>query len=359
MGIEELLALVGRSGYSTQALDLLFKILTYGDQYDLTLAQIASADRRAGMAASADSSRASIAAMQAALSNSNAERQYGLDLRRLAMQESLGMGQLDLEGQKLSQLAQQFALTNALDRERLDLQRMLGTGSLEIDRERLGLDQSRLASDDLFRKLGLIASLRGPRDAFQQQKVIHGLNAEGLSNAVDAIAGRTSAPAFQALQAAPEPVTLESFSQQTGLPIPGSSGFGTATVLGGSPPPASGSAINPYTGQSIMMNASGGNQTTGYGGAPYRAPMEPSAPRSIVAPNGGPYAPIGPAQGYKGGVDYGTSGFSSSTGGGKSAPTSTRPPSGGASAPSGGAARPPAVVGSAPTVLIQSPGTTG
>jgi hypothetical protein len=43
----------------------------------------------------------------------------------------------------------------------------------------------------------------GPATAFQQQAVLHGLNAAGLSNAVDAISGKYGLPTFGAPQAAP------------------------------------------------------------------------------------------------------------------------------------------------------------
>lgn len=69
--------------------------------------------------------------------------------------------------------------------------------------------------------LGLLAQLRGPKDAFTQQRVLHGINQQGLSNAVDAIAGRIRMPAFQAPQASPEPATLESLLAQAGAGGPG------------------------------------------------------------------------------------------------------------------------------------------
>lgn len=66
----------------------------------------------------------------------------------------------------------------------------------------------------------LLGDLRGPRNAFQQQAVMHGLNAAGLSRAVDSLSGGAT-PSFQAPQAAPQPVTLQSFLDDTGAMLPG------------------------------------------------------------------------------------------------------------------------------------------
>ncbi len=56
----------------------------------------------------------------------------------------------------------------------------------------------------------LVGSLRGPANAFQQQNVLHGLNASGMSNAIDNITGSRFGAAFQAPQAAPVPMSLSS-----------------------------------------------------------------------------------------------------------------------------------------------------
>jgi hypothetical protein len=60
--------------------------------------------------------------------------------------------------------------------------------------------------------LNLLANMRGPRNAFQQQNVMSGLNELGLSKAVDAVAGRFSMPSFQANQAAPQRVSFQTMA---------------------------------------------------------------------------------------------------------------------------------------------------
>jgi hypothetical protein len=74
--------------------------------------------------------------------------------------------------------------------------------------------------------LQLAASLKGPRDALAQQAVLHGLNEMGLSNAVDAIAGRKELAGFQAPQAKVEPLTLGSLAED----ISGTGSGGTAAA---------------------------------------------------------------------------------------------------------------------------------
>lgn len=75
--------------------------------------------------------------------------------------------------------------------------------------------------------LKLQATLRGPSNAFQNENVLHGVNAQGLSNAVDAIAGRIRMPSFQAPQAQPEPMTLDTLLRDA------QAGTGTAGGTGG------------------------------------------------------------------------------------------------------------------------------
>lgn len=87
--------------------------------------------------------------------------------------------------------------------------------------------------------LGMLGSLTGPRNAFQQQAVMHGANQLGLSRAVDALVGKYSAPSFQAPQAASErasPATMAEDMRRTGMaPAPAV----TAGVPGASGTPAS------------------------------------------------------------------------------------------------------------------------
>ena len=69
--------------------------------------------------------------------------------------------------------------------------------------------------------LNLVASLKGPRNAFVQQAVVNGLNSAGLSKAIDAAAGRVQLPSVQGDQAVPQPMTLQSFLDDSGLVLPG------------------------------------------------------------------------------------------------------------------------------------------
>jgi hypothetical protein len=76
----------------------------------------------------------------------------------------------------------------------------------------------------------LAADLRGPRNAFVQQRVMHGLAPSGISNAEAGIRGDIELPNFQAPQAAPEPVTWQSFMEDNGLNFGGGGGGGGAPL---------------------------------------------------------------------------------------------------------------------------------
>ncbi len=85
----------------------------------------------------------------------------------------------------------------------------------------LGLQGAQAATQEALGVGQLIASLRGPRNAFQQQAVMHGLNELGVSRALDALAGKYTLPAFQAPQAAPQAATLQTLVEDlraTGTP---------------------------------------------------------------------------------------------------------------------------------------------
>lgn len=178
---------IGREGISPEHLRALFEIAREPAQLAYQYAVLASGDRRAGMQAAAESGRVAVMQGQLLL-----ERELGFS--KLGLQGELGRGSL------------------AVDRERLALQRYLGQGELELGR-------ARLQADTQFRVAQLIASLRGPRNAFTQQAVLHGLNSVGLSRAVDAITQGQALPQFQADQAPVEPVTPATFTEDTGISL--------------------------------------------------------------------------------------------------------------------------------------------
>src|SRR5438128_2529917 len=62
-----------------------------------------------------------------------------------------------------------------------------------------GADTLQKKAQDFAQGLGvmnLVGGLSGPANAFQQQAVLHGLNGNGMSRAVDAIRGTLNLPAF-------------------------------------------------------------------------------------------------------------------------------------------------------------------
>lgn len=92
--------------------------------------------------------------------------------------------------------------------------------------------------------LNLVAGLQGPANAFTQQAVLHGLDANGLSRAVGALSG-TALPTFSAPQATPQAASLQSLIGQV---YPGATfnGQGGGTAQAGTVPSIS----------SIMQNNS-------------------------------------------------------------------------------------------------------
>lgn len=71
-------------------------------------------------------------------------------------------------------------------------------------------------ADQAQKTLALIASLKGPANAFTQQAVLHGLNATGLSRAVDAIQGKYGLPTFSAPNANPQAASVQTLMDQVG-----------------------------------------------------------------------------------------------------------------------------------------------
>jgi hypothetical protein len=116
------------------------------------------------------------------------------------------------------QLAMQQVAAQAQLEWNKEMFRLRDLPMLEIQKQQLALTAARDAANAEYQRitsglgvLNLTAGLRGPVNAFKQQEVLHGINSLGLSNAVDAVAGRISMPATQAPQATPEPVTMANF----------------------------------------------------------------------------------------------------------------------------------------------------
>ena len=148
----------------------------------------------------------------------------------------------------------------AYQRERMKL---IDIPMLEIERERLALQAAEQAAQAKMEELkiglgvlDLAASLRGPRNAFTQQQVLHGINEQGLSRAVDAIAGRITLPTTQAPQAQAQPATLQNFLAD----IYAAAGLTPPFGIGGSQiiPPASQWASQ-LTGAWDQLKAGGAN----------------------------------------------------------------------------------------------------
>jgi hypothetical protein len=188
---------INREGLSPELINALFAVAREPAQLAYQYAALAGANQRAAMAASADAGKNAISMAQ------------------LELQRQLGIGGMEL------------------DKQKLDLQRYLGEGDLALGRDKLALLSQQLAADNTFRLANFVASLRGPRNAFTQQAVLHGLNSAGLSNAVDAISKGTNLPGFQADQGTPEPATPATFAEDTGLTVPG--GPGQTPGAGASP----------------------------------------------------------------------------------------------------------------------------
>ncbi len=75
----------------------------------------------------------------------------------------------------------------------------IAKGNNETEQE--AINAASQAADAALRSLSLVQNASGPRNAFTQQAVLHGLNAAGLSNAISAIQGGPRLPAYQAPQA--------------------------------------------------------------------------------------------------------------------------------------------------------------
>ena len=109
--------------------------------------------------------------------------------------------------------------------------------------QQLALAQAKQAADEAYRTASLafqkeqqqqnvgiqasqlMASLRGPANAFAAANALYGLNrTTGVPNAVAALAGEYNVPAFQAPQSLPQAASLQTLSQQLGAAGTGAGG---------------------------------------------------------------------------------------------------------------------------------------
>ena len=253
------------------------------------------------------------------------ELQNGTTQQQNVMQFALGQGQLNLQQQQILNDAQRYAVQAIQNSRAMDITEVrnamdfaLGQGQLgiqemqnaltgrgqdlnfqlgllnsqiaaegnQIRREELMAQRDELAANIRMQELGLVASLRGPRDAYAQQAVRHGINAQGTSNALSAINGTSQGiPLYQAMQAAPEAANYQDFvqgvygNQQPGAPA--------QPPAGGYPPAPPGWLPGMPTTQPPTWQPS----------APPQAPGAPALPPAAgpSAPPAAPAAPGGPA----------------------------------------------------------------
>jgi hypothetical protein len=93
------------------------------------------------------------------------------------------------------------------------MQDNIATAGVQTSQAELALKAAGQSDQTAIQALQLAASLSGPKNAFQQQQVMWGLNQQGLSRAVGAISGKYDLPTTQANQANPEAAGLGSLGQ--------------------------------------------------------------------------------------------------------------------------------------------------
>lgn len=158
-----------------------------------------------------------------------------------------------IHGDRLQYDRESRALDERYRRDSMTLQKELAAESREHER---GLQRERLGSDASLQRerlqfeggeneknrgiqaAGLVLQATGPRNAFTQQAVMHGLNQQGLSKSVDAIAGKWAPPSFQAPQARPQPITLQTLADDMSRASSGVPFVAPLPPLNEQPPPA-------------------------------------------------------------------------------------------------------------------------
>ena len=108
---------------------------------------------------------------------------------------------------------------------------MAGYGQAEVAK----LARRQQGSNEAFRRAELMASLRGPANAWKQLEVNMGLGNTGMANLRGALTGDYRAPSFQAPQARPVAATLETLTRDIeGRPYADAPGEKTPTPQGSS-----------------------------------------------------------------------------------------------------------------------------
>lgn len=146
----------------------------------------------------------------------------------------------------------------------------------------------KMAFDAALAAVSLEASLTGPRNAFAQQAVMNGLNANGITNAVDIVAGRAAGPGFQAPQATPEPISFATLAQDSKLATQGLAGF-TPLAPAQAPPAAPAQSPTP----AATVPATTAAATTP---AQATATPQPAAVSQFIAPGAAQGPALGPGQ---------------------------------------------------------------
>lgn len=150
------------------------------------------------------------------------------------------------------------------------------------------LAREQMENQNALAALQLSANLRGPRNAFQQQAVMSGLNAAGLSKAVDAVTGAVPLPSFQAPQAAPQAATLGTLAEDLrmagGFQAPGAAGPGAQAASPVSTSPATyATASGQPTGQRDHAGRMPGDE--GYDDPALKAAAQQAAGQGYTALN--------------------------------------------------------------------------
>lgn len=130
-----------------------------------------------------------------------------------AMSAAQTLGNWELASQGQRQNALQSIANMGLSAQGQRVSTLNAAEQAQQSRMNTALNAAQTAGNQGLQALQLQSSLRGPRNAFQQQAAMSGLNAQGLSRAVDAIAGRYSMPSFGGQQAPAEGATLGTMAQ--------------------------------------------------------------------------------------------------------------------------------------------------
>lgn len=147
-----------------------------------------------------------------------------------------------------SEFSRQLALERAkLDQAQAQFEQTFGLSEGELTGRYNGqntLGRDTMENQQANQLLGLAASLRGPRNAFQFAKVLGGTPG-GLQDVLGSMAGRYNLPAYQGGTAAPEAVNLQNFVGDVGAAAAGQPGGYNPTPGGTWAQPAPSYSVNP------------------------------------------------------------------------------------------------------------------